>query len=145
LPGTTRHNTLGRGLSESGLRDLVKQYNQSVEARTRRITNPDNTVTVIRPRTPFNQVINPISLPEQFSNGDSFVTQDVRLTRRVNISETLRLSLIGEVFNIFDIANLSGYSNVLNQANYGQPSTRAGQVFGSGGPRAFQFAARLLF
>src|SRR5262245_40403485 len=125
--------------------DLVTQYNDKVEARTRRVTNLDNTVTVIRPRTPFNQVINPITLPEQFSSGDSFLTQDVRLTRRVHIGETIRLSLIGEVFNDFNIANLSGYSNVLNQVNYGQPSTRAGQVFGSGGPRAFQVATRLLF
>src|SRR5437762_151056 len=66
LPGTTRHNTLGRGLSESGLRELVRQYNAGVEARSRRVINPDNTITVIRPRTPFNQVINPITLPEQF-------------------------------------------------------------------------------
>ena len=145
LPSTTQHNTFGRELSESGLRDLVKQYNDNVEAHTRRVTNPDNTVTVIRPRTPFNQVINPIALPDHFSNGDSFLTQDVRVTRRLNIAETIRLSLIGEVFNVFNIANLSGYSNVLNQVNYGQPSARAGQVFGSGGPRAFQFATRLLF
>lgn len=145
LPGTTQHNTLGRELSESGLRKLVNQYNSSVEARTRRVTNPDNTVSVIRPRTPFNQVISPITLPESFSNGDSFLTQDVRLTRKLNLRNSVRLSLIGDVFNIFNIANFSGYGNVLNQVNYGQPGARAGQVFGSGGPRAFQFAARLLF
>jgi hypothetical protein len=145
LPGTRHHNTLGRGLNEAGLRLLVEQYNNSVEARTRRVANPDNTVSVIRPRTPFNQVINPITLPEHFAAGDTFLTQDLRLTRKVHITETVRLSLIAEVFNLFNIANLSGYSNVLNQGNYGQPSTRAGQVFGSGGPRAFQFATRLQF
>lgn len=145
LPGATRHNTFGRGLSESGLRHLVEQYNSSVEARTRRTTNPDGTVTVIRPRTPFNQVISPITLPEHFSSGDSFLAQDVRLTRRISIGDDVRLSLIGEVFNVFNIANVSGYSNVLNQANFGQPSARAGQVFGSGGSRAFQFATRLQF
>jgi hypothetical protein len=145
LPGTTRHNTLGRGLSESRLRELVAQYNAGVEARTLRVTNADNTVTVIRPRTPFNQVIQPITLPEHFSNGDSFITQDLRLTRRIELGETSRLSLIGEVFNAFNIANVSGHGNVLNQVNYGQPRDRAGQVFGSGGPRAFQFAARLQF
>jgi hypothetical protein len=39
----------------------------------------------------------------------------------------------------------AGHSNVLNQLNYGQPTARAGQVFGSGGLRAFQFAARSAF
>ena len=57
----------------------------------------------------------------------------------------MRLDLIGEVFNLFNVANLTGYSGVLNQLNYGQPTARAGQVFGSGGPRAFQLAARVEF
>jgi hypothetical protein len=52
---------------------------------------------------------------------------------------------MAEAFNIFKVANMSGYSNMINQVNYGQPSARAGQVFGSGGPRAFQFATRLQF
>jgi hypothetical protein len=50
-----------------------------------------------------------------------------------------------EGFNIFNVANLTGYSNILNQPNYGQPSARAGQVFGTGGPRAFQLGVRLEF
>jgi hypothetical protein len=145
LPGTTRHNLLGQGLSNSELRQLVDAYNASVEARTRRVTNPDGSVTVIRPRTPFNQIINPITLPATFSNGDSFVTQDVRVTRKVKLREHVDLSLIAEAFNLFNIANLTGYSGTLNQPNYGQPSARVGQVFGAGGPRAFQFAARLTF
>ena len=145
LPGTNRHNLLGWELSQARLRELVAEYNARVESQTRRVINSDNSVTVIRPRTPFNQVINPIVLPQQFSSGDSFITQDVRLTRTVDLNEIVKLSLIAEVFNLFNIANVSGYSNVLNQANYGQPTARAGQVFGSGGPRAFQFAARLAF
>jgi hypothetical protein len=144
LPGT-KHNSLGRGLSASRLRELVAEYNAGVEARTRRVTNPDGGVTVIRPRTPFNQIINPIALPERFSSGDSFLAQDVRLTRTIKVSEQARLSLIGEVFNLFNIANLTGYSGALNQPNYGQPSARVGQVFGTGGPRAFQFAVRVVF
>jgi hypothetical protein len=109
------------------------------------VTNADGSITVIRPRTPFNQVINPITLPDKFWNGDSFITQDLRVLRKVAIGETYTLNLMGEVFNLFNIANLSGYNNMLNQVNYGVPSTRAGQVFGSGGPRAFQFATRLVF
>jgi hypothetical protein len=144
LPGTS-HNSLSYGLSATRLRGLVAAFNADVEARTSRITNADGSVTVIRPRTPFNQIINPIALPAGFSNGDSFVSQDVRLTRKITFKETLTLSLIAEGFNIFNIANLTGYSNVLNQPNYGQPSARVGQVFGTGGPRAFQLGGRLTF
>ena len=145
LPGVTQHNTLGRDLNAAELRNLVDGYNADIEARTRYATNPDGSVTVIRPRTPFNQVINPITLPQQFSSGDSFISQDLRLTRTVDLGEDCALSLMAEVFNVFNIANLSGYNNMLNQVNYGQPGARAGQVFGSGGPRAFQFATRLQF
>jgi hypothetical protein len=144
LPGTS-HNSLGYGLSNEGLRGLVAAYNDDVEARTKRVTNADGIVSVIRPRTPFNQIINPITLPAVFSNGDSFVSQDLRLTRKIALNESLTLSLIAEAFNVFNIANLTGYSNVLNQPNYGQPSARVGQAFGTGGPRAFQLGARLEF
>jgi hypothetical protein len=102
-------------------------------------------MTVVRPRTPFNQIIAPITLPAQFFNGDSLISQDLRLMRRIDLGEAGRLMLIGEVFNLFNVSNLSGYSNVLNQANYGQPTARAAQVLGSGGPRAFQIALRLEF
>jgi hypothetical protein len=145
LPGINGHNLFGQGLSLSKLRALVAQYNAWVESRTRTITNPDGTQTVIRPRTPFNQIISPIVLPANIAPGDSFISQDVRLTKKFNIKERVTVSLIGEVFNLFNIANLTGYNNVLNQPNYGQPSARAGQAFGTGGPRAFQAAARVEF
>jgi len=144
LPGTS-HNSLGYGLSVAGLRSFVDAYNADVEARTRRITNSDGSVTLIRPRTPFNQIITPIVLPSQFSNGDSFVSQDLRLTKKIAVKDFVTLSLMAEAFNALNIANLTGYSNVLNQPNYGQPAARVGQVFGTGGPRAFQFGTRLEF
>ena len=105
-------------------------------------------------RTPQNQVIPLIYLPDKFSNGDPFFSQDVRLTRQIRLSEKRQLSLIAEGFNIFNIANLSGYGSGLNalvqpgqvqQATFGLPSNRVNQIFGTGGPRAFQFAARLNF
>lgn len=144
LPGTTAHNSLGRGLSADDLRQLVDQYNAGVERATRTVARPDGFDT-IRPRTPFNQVVNPISLPDQFSSGDTFNTQDLRVTRRIGLLGRTRLLLIGEVFNLFNASNLTGYSGVLNRPGYGQPSARVGQVFGTGGPRAFQFAARVTF
>lgn len=39
----------------------------------------------------------------------------------------------------------SGYSGDLASAGFGQPTSRATQVFGSGGPRAFQLAMRVSF
>jgi hypothetical protein len=144
LPGT-RYNSLGQGLSPAQLRTLVNRYNAGVEARTRRVTQADGTVTMVRPRTPFNQMINPIALPDRFASGDSFITQDVRLTRRIALGGSVRLHLIAEVFNLFNVANLTGYSGVLNQLGYGQPTARAGQAFGTGGPRSFQLATRLDF
>jgi hypothetical protein len=145
LPGINRHNLFGQGVSQSTLRALVAQYDTWVESRSRTITNPDGSQTVIWPRTPFNQIITPIILPARIAPGDGFISQDVRFTKKFNINERIAVSLIGEVFNLFNVANLTGYSNVLNQPNYGQPSARAGQAFGTGGPRAFQVATRVEF
>src|SRR5262245_15618030 len=110
-----------------------------------------------------------IILPDKFQSGDSFLTHDLRVTRSIRITEKVRLNLIGEVFNIFNIANLTGYGGALNayirpispsQTNpngtpgrppnqseftFGQPNNRVSPVFGTGGPRAFQLAARLSF
>ena len=56
-----------------------------------------------------------------------------------------RVALIAEVFNLLNTANLVGYSGALGTAGFGQPSGRFTQLFGSGGPRAFQLAARFNF
>jgi hypothetical protein len=57
-----------------------------------------------------------------------------------------RLSLMGEAFNIYNAPNLSGYSGDLTDpATFGQPTGRATQIFGSGGPRALQMAVRASF
>lgn len=117
----------------------------TVTDSTRRTVSADGVVTIVRPRTPFNQIISPITLPEHFSNGDGFITQDVRVTRAIRMTHRSQLSLVGEVFNLLHVANVTGYSGVLNQPNYGLPSARVGQVFGSGGPRAFQLVLRLRF
>ena len=52
---------------------------------------------------------------------------------------------MGEVFNVLNIANLSGRSGNLLAPGFGQPTSRVTQVFGSGGPRSFQLAARVTF
>jgi len=103
-----------------------------------------------------------IILPDNFSSGDSFITHDLRVTRTLSITEKFKLNLIAEGFNIFNIANLTSYTGSLSSAAYlrptatsagrpnpnnifGQPTDRVSPIFGTGGPRAFQFAARLSF
>jgi hypothetical protein len=86
-----------------------------------------------------------VTLPADFEFGDPLVTQDLRLGRNFPLGERIHLELIGEVFNLFNIANLSGRSGNLLSRSFGQPKSRVTQVFGSGGPRAFQLAARISF
>lgn len=85
--------------------------------------------------------------------GDNFSSLDLRLSKLFTFSERFRLEPIVEVFNVFNTTNIlgvsntnySGFGNVLGTPTFGQPITTAGGVFGSGGPRAFQFAARFSF
>ena len=93
-------------------------------------------------------------LPSDYQFGDPFLSQDFRLTKNFRYKERYQLNVFGEVFNAFNIANLTGYSFSLDKAaanpatqtySFGQPTQRAAQSFLSGGPRAFQVGARFVF
>jgi hypothetical protein len=87
-----------------------------------------------------------VTLPTNFKLGDLFSSQDLRVTKTINLHEQINLRLIGEVFNVFNVSNLTGFNYALTSpASFGQPTQRVGQTFGTGGPRAFQVAARLSF
>jgi len=129
LPGS-KVNQFNRGLGKSDLIRLVDQFNQSLAGG----------------RTPRGQLIPRITLPSSFDFGDSRFSQDVRVSRSFQFQERYRLVVLGEVFNLFNVANLSGFSgNLRETTSFGQPTDRVRQVFGSGGPRAFQFGARFSF
>jgi hypothetical protein len=156
LPGLS-WNGFGRGTSVADIRRLVNQYNAGVVAAAKPIpanatlaqraqcTLNVNGVLMCGARTPRNQVFPLVTLPGEFSNGDTLISTDLRLTREIRLKERVKLSLIGEAFNVFNIANLGGYSEDLRNTNFGNPTNRLNQVFGSGGPRAFQFAGRITF
>ena len=93
------------------------------------------------------QIAPHITLPDDYSFNDGFFTQDLRFSHTLLLGrESVRLVLFGEVFNLLNTANLVGYSgNIANPSEFGQPDSRFSQVFGSGGPRAFQFGARISF
>ncbi len=97
--------------------------------------------------------------------GDAFNSVDVRLSRPFALRR-FRVEPIVEVFNVFNVTNVLGvsvknYSGIANglvrdsgdpadpgylrSSSFGTAVNTAGGVFGSGGPRAFQFAVRVTF
>ncbi|HKX27662.1 MAG TPA: carboxypeptidase regulatory-like domain-containing protein [Blastocatellia bacterium] len=98
--------------------------------------------------------------------GDSFQAFDLRLTKTFKLRERMSIQGIAEVFNLFNVTNIrgsgtlnySGFQNTLvrdsnlptepgylRSSSFGSPVQTAGGVFGTGGPRAFQFAVRFQF
>jgi hypothetical protein len=68
------------------------------------------------------------------------------LGKIIRLRERYEMNVFAEAFNLLNIANLTGHSTDLLQSSaFGQPASRATQVFGSGGPRAFQLGARFSF
>src|ERR1700722_11602338 len=95
---------------------------------------------------PLGRPIPTITLPANFSVPRSFNSQDIRVTKNFRLyKERVRLSVFGECFNVFNIANLTDYNEVLNAPNFGQATQRTPNIFGTGGPRAFQLGSRLTF
>jgi outer membrane receptor protein involved in Fe transport len=106
--------------------------------------------------------------------GDSFQSFDMRLSRTFRFTENVQLQGMVEIFNLFNQTNIlgrsnsnySGFQNVLardanapanpsdpsnpadpymHSSAFGKAVSGAGGIFGSGGPRAFQFGVRLSF
>lgn len=170
LPGTGV-SSFGHNMNADDIRKLVDQYNATFPA-------PKDTMVRNIPVGPQRDAVGAVFpfvvLPDNFEPSDSFLTHDLRVTRSIRITEKVKLNLIGEGFNIFNIANLTGHGGTLNgyirptppppptaanpnpqgtagraptpnEFSFGQPNNRVNPIFGTGGPRAFQFAARLSF
>ncbi len=152
LPGFG-YNRGNRPITEAEMRARVFQYNQDYAARIaprggltpylRFPGEPDCRDNVNIPAS-VRGTVPCVLLPANFQFGDVFQTWDVRLSKNIKFTERLQLEVIGEAFNLFNTSNLGGFSGRLD-GNFGQASSKVGQAFGSGGPRAFEFAARLKF
>jgi hypothetical protein len=87
-----------------------------------------------------------IALPANYQLGDLFTSQDVRVSKGIRLGDGAELRIIGEVFNVLNVSNLTNFNyNLVVPATFGKANQRVGQTFGSGGPRAFQLAARVTF
>lgn len=150
LPGLTP-NCLAVGCSKSQLAAAVANYNANYagkpSAQGAGSPNPG-----------------PLVLPNDYQFGDPIFSQDLRLTKTFTYKEKYQLSILGEVFNAFNISNLvypsfqldtlatgcsltnGAFTNCPGQTYaFGQPTGRIGQTFGQGGARAFQVGARFTF
>jgi hypothetical protein len=92
-----------------------------------------------------------LALPSDYQFGDPTISQDFRLTKTFTFKERYKVSILGEMFNAFNIANLTYPGSAFTLDNkgatpaFGQPTQRQNQTFGSGGPRAVQVGARITF
>ena len=97
---------------------------------------------------------------------DGFNALDLRFSRPFRVGARWQIEPVLELFNVFNVTNIlgttnvnySGFNNVLvrdaddpaapgylTSSSFGRAVTTAGGVFGSGGPRALQIAARVSF
>jgi hypothetical protein len=108
----------------------------------------------------------PLVLPPDYQFGDPIFSQDFALTKTFTVKEKYKMSIRGEMFNAFNISNLTypsftldalaagcslttpngAFTNCASQTYaFGQPTGRIGQTFGQGGARAVQVSARFSF
>jgi hypothetical protein len=135
LPGLTQ-NSLNRGTSREELFRLVNEFNARFAGQL----------------DAQGGLIPALALPTDFEFGDNFMAHDVRFAKNFKFGEKVTVQGLFEIFNVFNTANLGGFSTTLDRATvlpenraYGRSTQRAGQAFGSGGPRAFQLGARVTF
>jgi len=138
LPGLDI-NCMNRGCGSADLEKAVANWNTNYAGK----------------KDALGKTIPAVVLPQKYRLGDNTTSEDIRLTKVFSFGgepHVYKLSIFGEAFNIFNVANLGYTCCSLDQVQssnqtfqFGQPNSRAGQVFGSGGPRAFQVGARFQF
>jgi hypothetical protein len=124
-------------LSQSQLQNLVNQYNSQYAGKP----TPAGAAGV----SP-GQTFPAVTLPSRYSLGNDFTSQDIRLSKILRVKERYQFRIIAECFNILNFGNLTGDSyNLASPGSFGIATQRVSSTFGSGGPRAFQFAGRFEF
>jgi hypothetical protein len=118
LPGTTR-GSLNRDVdSVEKLNQLIRNYNQSFGGKA---------LPRAGQRAPYI-----LELPANTRLGDSFVSQDLQLSKLVKVRERLQLEFTAQMFNVLNISNLVGPSGLPTAAFSGVLTTLAAD--GTGAP-----------
>ena len=113
-----------------------------------------------------------VVLPKNYSMGSPTFLRTSASPRRSRFKERYKFNIFVEMFNAFNVSNLTGASSNLtwrrprqsrrllragrssrrrlgggdcHRCNFGQATARQGQTFGSAGPRAVQIGARFTF
>ena len=85
----------------------------------------------------------PIGVARNSGKGFDFASLDLRLSRRFQLSERVRLETLAEAFNVLNRANLQLPNNVFGVG--ATPLPKFGQPNGAADPRQLQFGLRLSF
>jgi hypothetical protein len=147
-------NSLGRSVQNSNqLNTIINDWNALPSCPAPAPCNAGGPLENVLPNINFSSPFNSV---------------DLRLMKEFAFKERYSLQLIGESFNLFNSVNVRGFTNTSysgrninlvpvgtdpitpqnpNGLNLGffNPVSTAGGFFGSGGPRAFQFAVRFSF
>lgn len=101
LPGT-RRGSLGREVKDAAaLNTLIRNYNLKVAG----------SVLPRGARAPFL-----IEYPDSVKFGDSFMSQDLQVTKVFRIKERVSIDATAQVFNLFNISNLVGAAGLPTSA-----------------------------
>jgi Carboxypeptidase regulatory-like domain/TonB dependent receptor len=140
LPGTGQGSIGRKFKTVDDVNAVIRAYNQSL---TPGATDPFGTALSRLAELPADTQI----------GSDSTISQDLRLTKTINFNERFRVSLTGEVFNLFNVANVGNIGDFIlpfegtapGEITTLRPTQRTTGVFGTGGPRSFQFGLRFGF
>jgi hypothetical protein len=83
-------------------------------------------------------------IPRNALEGTPYSRFDLRLTKEFKVGGSLRASVIGEIYNLFNHANFTSFSTTLSPTN-AATTQRFGQPTGADIPRQGQLAFRIAF
>ena len=168
LPGTAINGASGSRLPLLPRNALAREVRNSDQLNT--IINRWNALPACPAAFPCLAGGTLQNVPGGINFASPFSSLDLRLRKDIRFGDFAKLSLMGEGFNLLNETNIRGSTNTnfsgrnisigpyvpaqsgpppvpaqAVQANFYSPFSTAGGFFGSGGPRAFQFAARVEF